>query len=96
VRPGCDADHSPPSSAAVKEEYLHPPSGPHRACKGITLPLPFLLQRKGFKSLKLSRLFVTYNIYKKGKFKPDINLNFFTRNVLEIRYLYKPYRIIGL
>ena len=32
---------SPPSSAAVigrVELYLYPPSGPHRACKGITLP----------------------------------------------------------
>jgi len=35
VRPGRAADHSPPSSAA------DPPSGPHRACNGITLPLPF-------------------------------------------------------
>jgi len=37
VRPERAADHSPPSSAAVMEEY--PPSGPHRACNGITLPL---------------------------------------------------------
>ena len=36
------ADHPPPSSAVVMEElelYLYPPSGPHRACNGITLPL---------------------------------------------------------
>jgi hypothetical protein len=26
VRPGRAADHSPPSSAAVMEEYLYPPS----------------------------------------------------------------------
>jgi len=39
VRPGRAADQSPPSSAAVMEElYLYPPSGPHRACNGITLP----------------------------------------------------------
>jgi len=42
VRPGHAADHSPPSSAAVMEEY--PLSGPHRACNGITLPLPFIWQ----------------------------------------------------
>ena len=44
--PGRTADHSPPSSAAVMEGaelYLYPPSGPHWACNGITLPLPFLL-----------------------------------------------------
>jgi len=44
VRPGRAADHSPPSSAAVigrVELYLYPPSGPHRACNGNTLP--FLL-----------------------------------------------------
>ena len=35
MRPGRAADHSPPSSAAVMEEYPH--SGPHRACNGITL-----------------------------------------------------------
>ena len=23
------------------EQYLYPPSGPHRACKRVTLPLPF-------------------------------------------------------
>ena len=39
MRPGRAADHSPPSSAAVMEEYLYPPSGPHRVCNGITLPL---------------------------------------------------------
>ena len=41
VRPGRAADHSPPSSAAVigrAEVYLYPPSGPHQACNGITLP----------------------------------------------------------
>jgi len=41
VRPGRAADHSPPSSAAVigrVELYLYPPSGPNRACNGITLP----------------------------------------------------------
>jgi len=41
VRPGRAADHSPPSSAAVLEGvelYLYPPSGPHPACNGITLP----------------------------------------------------------
>ena len=43
VQPGRAADHSPPSSAAVVEEYSYtstPPSGPHRACNGNTLPLP--------------------------------------------------------
>ena len=45
MRPGRAADHSPPSSAAVMEEY--PPSGPHRACNRIILTLPYLrgLQR---------------------------------------------------
>ena len=38
--PGRAADHSPPSSAAVMVKYLYPPSGPHRACNRITLPLP--------------------------------------------------------
>ena len=41
MRPGRAADHLLPSSAAVIEEY--PPSGPHRACKGITLPLPLYI-----------------------------------------------------
>jgi len=41
VRPGRAADHSPTSSAEVLERvelYLYPPSGPHRACNGNTLP----------------------------------------------------------
>jgi len=29
------------------EEYLYPPSGPHRACNGITLPLPLLYINTG-------------------------------------------------
>ena len=36
--PGRAADHSPPSSGRV-ELYLYPPTGLHRACNGITLPL---------------------------------------------------------
>ena len=43
VRPGRAADNSPPSSAAVMEEYLYPHSGPHRACNGNTLPLPLFI-----------------------------------------------------
>jgi hypothetical protein len=39
VRSGRAFDHSPPSSAAVMEEYLYPPSRPHRSSNGITLPL---------------------------------------------------------
>jgi len=41
VRPGRAADHSPPSSAGHGrvELYLYPPSGPHRACNGITLSI---------------------------------------------------------
>jgi hypothetical protein len=42
LRSGRDADHSPPSSAGGHgrvELYLYPPSGPHRACNGVTLPL---------------------------------------------------------
>jgi len=42
VRPGRAADHSPPSSDRSHgrvELYVYPPSGPHRACNGITLPL---------------------------------------------------------
>ena len=41
MRPGRAAD---PSSAAANgsvELHLYPPSGPHRACNGITLPLAF-------------------------------------------------------
>ena len=41
VRPGRAADHSPPSSDrghGTVELCLYPPSGPHRACNGITLP----------------------------------------------------------
>jgi hypothetical protein len=36
VRPGRTADHSPPSSAEVLEEY--PPLGHNRACNWVTLP----------------------------------------------------------
>jgi hypothetical protein len=36
VRSERDADHSPPSCA----EVIYPPSGPHRVCNGVTLPLP--------------------------------------------------------
>jgi len=46
VRPGSAADHSPllvPRSWKSRATPL-PPSGPHRACKGITLPLLFLLR----------------------------------------------------
>jgi len=46
VRPGRAADHSPPSTAARHgrvELYLYPPSGPHRACNGITLTFYLLL-----------------------------------------------------
>jgi hypothetical protein len=42
-RPGRDADHSPPSSAEVKEEqevYLLFPSAPELARNGQSLPLP--------------------------------------------------------
>ena len=38
VRPGHAADRG----HGRVELYLYPPSGPHRACKGITLPLPWL------------------------------------------------------
>ena len=38
MRPGRAADHSPPSSAAVMKD-IYPPSGPHRACNGIALPV---------------------------------------------------------
>jgi hypothetical protein len=46
ARPGRDADHSPPSSAEVKEDYelyllFH--QAPSMACSGTTLPVP---QRK--------------------------------------------------
>jgi hypothetical protein len=40
VRPGCGADHPPPSSAGVKkglELYLYPPSGPVQACNGTAV-----------------------------------------------------------
>jgi hypothetical protein len=39
LRPGRAADHSPLSSAVVMEEYLYPPSEPHRACNGGTVSL---------------------------------------------------------
>jgi len=48
VRPGRVADHSTPFSAVVHgrvELYLYPPSGPHRACNGIILPLFFTLRK---------------------------------------------------
>ena len=41
VHPGRAAYHSPPSSAGGHgrvELHFYPPSGPHRACNGITLP----------------------------------------------------------
>ena len=44
MRPGRATDNSPPSSAVVHgrvELYLYPLSGPHCACNGNTLPLPF-------------------------------------------------------
>jgi len=47
VQPGRAADHSPPSSAAVHGRvglYLYPPSGPHRACNGITLPFVIIIR----------------------------------------------------
>ena len=46
VRPGRDADHSPPSSAAVMEEQRYTyiqPLGHNRACNGNTLPLLHVL-----------------------------------------------------
>ena len=49
VRPERAADHSPPSSAAVMEELSYTsthPLGPHWACNGITLPLPFYCNMK--------------------------------------------------
>ena len=49
MRPGCAADHSSPSSAAVMED-LYPPSGPHRACNGITLPF-YALEMASFNNL---------------------------------------------
>ena len=45
MRPGRAADHSPTflcRSHGRVELYLYPPSGPHRACNGITLPLPYI------------------------------------------------------
>jgi hypothetical protein len=45
VRPGRDADHSAPSSAAVMEEYSYTsthPLGHNPAGNGNTLPLPLL------------------------------------------------------
>jgi len=50
VRPGCNADHSPPSSAAVKKEYSNtstPPMGrtactePQCLYEGVLYLLPF-------------------------------------------------------
>ena len=46
VRPGRDADHSPPSSAVVLEAYSYTfshPLGHNRACTGNTLPIPINL-----------------------------------------------------
>jgi hypothetical protein len=47
-KPGtrCAADHSPPSSAEVLEEYSYtssPPTGHNQACNGVTLPLEIYL-----------------------------------------------------
>ena len=45
-RPGCGADHPPPSSAEVKERvelYLCFPSGPSWTVLGCTLPLPYYI-----------------------------------------------------
>ena len=40
MRPGRAADQSPPSSCHRRVElYLCLPSGPYRACNGITLPI---------------------------------------------------------
>jgi len=44
MRPGRAADHSPPSSAEVMEEYSYNsthPLGHNRACNGNTLPFTF-------------------------------------------------------
>ena len=40
-RPVRASDHSPPRGHGSVQLYLYPPSGPHRARNGITLPLPF-------------------------------------------------------
>jgi hypothetical protein len=45
-RPGRGVDHSPRSSAEVKEKvelYLYSPSGPFVACSRVNLPLPLPL-----------------------------------------------------
>ena len=45
VRPGRAADHSSPFQCRGHgrvELYLYPPSGPHRTCKGITLPYIYI------------------------------------------------------
>jgi len=48
VRPGRAADHSPPSSAAVMEEYIYTsthPLGHTGTLNGITLPLYMYIRR---------------------------------------------------
>ena len=56
MRPGRAADHSPPSSAAVMEEYSYTsthPLGTHRPVIGITLPFTyaFYIANKMFKEI---------------------------------------------
>jgi hypothetical protein len=48
-RPGCGADHPPPTSAEVKEIvelYLYSPSGPSWPLLGKTLPFTKLTEKK--------------------------------------------------
>ena len=61
VRPGYAADHHllVPRSGRV-ELYLYLPSGPYRACNGITLPYAFLLfSRKAISITHSKRVFLS-------------------------------------
>jgi hypothetical protein len=57
ARPGRDADHSPPSSAEVKNECIYPLTPcASMACSGITFPLPHSSRmRKWVSDLKDSK-----------------------------------------
>ena len=71
MQPGRAADHLPPSSAVVTEEYLYPPSGPHWACNGKTLPFPFTMRTSNltdwcvlffFMCLKLGDIYQAHHV----------------------------------
>jgi hypothetical protein len=63
-RPGRDADHSPPSSAEVKEWvelYLHSPSTP--AWRGAELRRSFIFKGTSLKDLPINYLLLSLGVY---------------------------------